>query len=348
MNISTARRPLSEVVKVKTFPFRTLIVLMVGVIGLIISLFVAVSSGAANITVATVWEAIFHLDMQNTEHQIIHEIRIPRVIGAALVGTCFAVAGAIMQGLTRNPLADSGLLGLNAGATFMLAICFAFLPQLSYIYVILFAFLGAALGALLVFGIGMLSKQRLSPIRLVLAGAAISALLSALGEGIALYFEVGQDLAFWFAGGVSGTTWAHLKVIVPCVLIASIGAIILSKSITVLSFGEEIAIGLGQKVTFIKVLSLIIVLVLAGGAVSVVGAVGFVGLIVPHLMRYLVGHDYRWIICSSIVYGAWLVVLADYLARTLNPPYEIPIGALIALIGVPFFLYIARKRGREL
>nr|WP_238600557.1 iron ABC transporter permease [Metasolibacillus meyeri] len=334
--------------KLKTYPFKVIMVLFIGIFGLIISMFIAISLGAANITFSTVWEAIFHLDMKNTEHQIIHEIRIPRVIGAALVGTSFAVAGAMMQGITRNPLADSGLLGINAGATFMLAICFAFFPHLSYTYVILYAFLGAALGAILVFGIGMASKKKLSPLRLVLAGAAVGALLMALGEGIALHFEVGQDLAFWFAGGVSGTTWAHLKVIAPWVVIASIGAIILSKSITVISFGDEIAMGLGQKVTRIKIFSLIIVLILAGGAVSVVGAVGFVGLIVPHLMRYLVGHDYRWIISGSIIYGAWLVVLADCLARTLKPPYEIPIGALIALIGVPFFLYIARKRGREL
>lgn len=327
---------------------RLILFLSIGVVLLIASIFVSIASGTASITVSTVWDALFHLDMKNTDHQIIYEMRLPRVLGAALVGTGFAVAGAIMQGLTRNPLADSSILGINAGATFMLAICFAFFPGTSYTYMILFSLAGAAMGAFLVFGLGVMSKQKLSPIRLVLCGAAVSALLSALGEGIALHFEVGQDIAFWFAGGVSGSTWDNLKVLTPWVVLASIGAIAIAKSITILSFGEEIAIGLGKNTTLIKMLALLLVLVLAGGAVSVVGAVGFVGLIVPHLMRFFVGHDYRWIISGSVIYGAVLVVLADCLARSINPPYEIPIGALIALIGVPFFLYIARKRGSEL
>lgn len=323
-------------------------VMIIGCIGLFFCMMLAISSGAAHITLITMWDVIFHLNLANTEHSIIYEIRIPRVIGAALVGASFAVAGAMMQGVTRNPLADSGLLGINAGAVFMLAITFAFFPHLSYTYVMINSFIGAAIGAGLVFGISMFSHRKLSPLRLVLAGAAVSALLTALAEGVALYYEVGQDLAFWFAGGVSGTTWSHLQVIVPITLLALLAAVLLAKSITVLSFGDDIAIGLGQNVTVIKIVSICIVLILAGGAVSVVGAVGFIGLIIPHIMRFLVGHDYRWIIIGSIIYGAWIVVVADLLARTLNPPYEIPVGALISLVGVPFFLYIARKRGNEL
>ena len=334
--------------QIKLSAKRITAVMITGCIGLFISMLIAISSGAADITLATVWDAIFHLDLENTEHPIIYEIRIPRVIGAALVGASFAVAGAVMQGITRNPLADSGLLGINAGAIFMLAITFAFFPHVTYTYVMLNAFIGAAIGASLVFGIGMFSQRKLSPLRLVLAGAAVSALLTALAEGVALHYEVGQDIAFWFAGGVSGTTWAHLQVIVPITLLALFAAVLLAKSITVLSFGDEIAIGLGQRVTLIKMASICIVLILAGGAVSVVGAVGFIGLIVPHVMRFLIGHDYRWIIIGSIIYGAWLVVVADWLARILNPPYEIPVGALIALVGVPFFLYIASKRGNGL
>lgn len=229
----------------------------------------------------------------------------------------------------------------------MLAICFAFFPGMPYMYIILFSFLGAALGSLIVFGIGSLSRNGLTPIRLVLAGAAVSALLGALSEGIALYFEVGQDLAFWYAGGVSGTRWEHLKVIAPWFIVTLIGAMMLARSITLLSLGEEIAVGLGKKTGQIKMMGTIVVLILAGMAVSVVGAVSFVGLIIPHLTRRLVGHDYRWIIPTSAVLGALLVVLADLAARIINPPYETPIGALIALIGVPFFLYLARKGGKQ-
>ncbi len=184
--------------------------------------------------------------------------------------------------------------------------------------------------------------------RLVLAGAAVSALLTALSEGVAIHFRIGQDLAFWYAGGVSGTTWINLAIMSPWVIIALIGAFILSRSITLLSLGDEVALGLGQRTGRIKFFGALIVLVLAGAAVSVVGAVGFVGLIIPHLTRFLVGHDYRWIIPCSIILGSLIMVVADLAARMVNPPHETPIGALIALIGVPFFLYLARKGGREL
>ncbi|KGX87330.1 FecCD family ABC transporter permease [Pontibacillus litoralis] len=313
---------------------------------LLFSLMLSISLGTADIDLKTVWKAILQFNPDLQEHQIIWELRLPRVIGAAIVGSCFAISGALMQGMTRNPLADSGLLGLNAGAVFMLAVCFVVFPSMPYIYLILFSFLGAALGAGIVYGIGSLSKNGLTPIRLVLAGAAVSALLSALSEGIVLYYEVGQDIAFWYAGGVSGVKWSHLEVIVPWLLIGFVGALMLSQSITMLSLGEEVAVGLGEKTGRVKLLSAIIILILAGAAVSVVGAVSFVGLIVPHITRRLVGYDYRWIIPSSAVLGAILVVLADLAARTINRPYEIPIGALIALLGVPFFLYLVKKGGK--
>lgn len=337
-----------EELQKRSHPIRGVVALIVGVIGLILAIGLSISFGAADISLGTVWTAVAHFSPELTTHQIIHDIRLPRVLGAALVGASFAVAGAIMQGMTRNPLADSGLLGLNSGAAFMLAVCFAFFPGMPYMFLILWSFIGAGLGVAIVYGIGSLSKGGLTPMRLVLAGAAVSALLGALGEGIALYYRIGQDLAFWYAGGVSGTKWSHLQILSPWILIAMIGALILSRSITVLSLGEEIAVGLGQRTGVVKVWGMIIVLILAGAAVSVVGAVGFVGLIIPHLTRYIVGHDYRWIIVCSLVYGALLVVLADLVARVINPPYETPIGALIAFIGVPFFLYLARKGGKEL
>lgn len=341
---------IEELAKIKNYsrPGMGVLVIIGGMLALLLAIGLSISFGAADIKLATVWTAVFYFDPDLTPHQIVREIRLPRVIGAAMVGACFALAGALMQGMTRNPLADSGLLGLNAGAAFMLAICFALFPSLPYMYLILYSFLGAGLGAAIVYGIGSMSRGGLTPMRLVLAGAAVSALLGALSEGIALYFRIGQDLAFWYAGGVSGTKWIHLQVMAPWIVAAMIGAMILSRSITLLSLGEELAIGLGQRTKTIKLFGMLIILVLAGAAVSVVGAVGFVGLIVPHLTRFLVGHDYRWIIPCSLVLGGLLVVLADLGARMINPPYETPIGALIALIGVPFFLYLARQGGKEL
>jgi iron complex transport system permease protein len=334
--------------KLKSRPWAATIIIFGGIAALIFGLGLSVSFGAADIKFAIVWEAIFHFNPDITDHHVIWELRLPRVLGGAMVGASFAVAGAIMQGMTRNPLADSGLLGLNAGAGFALAICFAFFPGLPFMYIIMFCFLGAGIAAGLVYGIGALAKGGLTPMRLVLAGAALSALLSALSEGISLLFRVGQDIAFWYAGGLAGTKWLQLKIMLPWIAVAIAGAIALSRSVTLLSLGEDIARGLGQRTKLIKLACAIVVLILAGSAVSVVGAVGFVGLIIPHLTRKLVGVDYRWIIPCSAVLGSLLVVFADLAARMVNPPEETPVGALIALIGVPFFLYLARKERREL
>jgi iron complex transport system permease protein len=343
----TAKKGTSAV-NLRTRPWAATLILTAGTIALLFGMALAISFGAADIKLSVVWSAVFHFNPDLTQHQIIQELRMPRVLGGAMVGACFAVAGAIMQGMTRNPLADSGLLGLNAGSGFMLAICFAFFPGLPFMYMILYSFLGAALGAAIVYGIGSMAKGGLTPVRLVLAGAALSALLSALSEGIALYYRIGQDLAFWYAGGLAGTKWFQLKIMFPWIAAALLGSIALSRSITMLSLGEDVAKGLGQRIGLVKLAAAIIVLILAGAAVSVVGAVGFVGLIIPHLTRYMVGVDYRWIIPCSAVLGSLLVVFADLAARMINPPYETPVGALIAIIGVPFFLYLARKERREL
>lgn len=334
--------------KLKSRPWAATLIIFGGIAALIFGLGLSVSFGAADIKFAVVWEAIFRFNPDITDHHVIWELRLPRVLGGAMVGASFAVAGAIMQGMTRNPLADSGLLGLNAGAGFALAICFAFFPGLPFMYIIMFCFLGAGVAAGLVYGIGALAKGGLTPMRLVLAGAALSALLSALSEGISLLFRVGQDIAFWYAGGLAGTKWLQLKIMLPWIAGAIAGAIVLSRSVTLLSLGDDIARGLGQRTKLVKLACAIIVLILAGSAVSVVGAVGFVGLIIPHLTRKLVGVDYRWIIPCSAVLGSLLVVFADLAARMVNPPEETPVGALIALIGVPFFLYLARKERREL
>ncbi|MBC1457495.1 FecCD family ABC transporter permease [Listeria newyorkensis] len=337
-----------ELSQLKTRPAMATVILTAGVALLIVSAFIGIAVGAADIDIATVWDALLHYNKSLTTHQIIWELRIPRVLADMMVGAAFAVAGAVMQGMTRNPLADSGLLGLNAGSAFMIAVCFAFLPGLSYNYLIFFSFLGAALGCLLVFGVSALVKGGLSPTRLVLAGAAVASLLTALSEGIAIYFKLSQDLAFWFAGGVAGVKWSQIAVVWPWLIGALIAAMLLSKAVTILSLGDDIAIGLGQNTTRTKLLSMLVVLILAGLAVSVVGPVGFIGLIVPHLVRYMVGVDYRWIIPCSAIVGALLTLYADIGARMVNPPYETPISVIFALIGVPFFLYVARKERRSL
>lgn len=315
-----------------------------GLLGLLMA--ISVTKGPLEIPLSSVWDVLFHFDGENTHHLVVVDLRLPRVIASALVGAAFAVAGAIMQGTTQNPMADSGLMGLNAGAGFALSICFAFFPGLGYMQLILFSFLGAALGAVLVVGIASLQRGGATPMRLVLAGAAVSALLASLSQGIALCFNVAQEIMFWTAGGVAGSNWVQIRMTTPWIAGALLGAMLLSRSVSLLSLGEDVAKGLGLNTGIVNGLCSLIVLILAGASVSVVGPVGFVGLIIPHLARFLVGVDYRLIIPSSAVLGALLLVLADLGARTLNPPLETPIGAMIALIGVPFLLYLARRQRR--
>ncbi|MNI17366.1 Iron-uptake system permease protein FeuB [compost metagenome] len=330
--------------QLKSRPVAAAVILVAGLGAILMGLALSVSVGAADIKLASVWEAVFRFNPKLPQHQVIRELRIPRALAGAVVGACFAVAGAIMQGMTRNPLADSGLLGLNAGASVGLALAFAFAPSLSFMYIMLYCFLGAAAASILVFGIGSLSHSGLTPLRLTLAGAAVSALLLAISQGIAILFHLSQDIAFWMAGGIGGTSWTQLGVMFPWVAGALVGSMMISRSITLLSLGKDVAAGLGQRTRLVQTTGILIVVVLAGAAVSAVGPIAFVGLIIPHITRFLVGVDYRWIIPCSAVLGSVLIVFADIAARLINAPYETPLGALIAVIGVPFFIYLASKR----
>ncbi|MEM5646342.1 iron ABC transporter permease [Bacillus cereus] len=318
------------------------------IICLIGSIFLAVAFGAKDIHLQMVWAAVFDYNPKLTQHQIIYELRLPRVIGAAVVGAAFAVAGAVIQGVTRNPLADAGVLGINAGAMFVVALSFAFFPHMPYSYLMVVSFIGAVLSTVLIFIIGSATAGGLTPMRLTIAGAVMAALLHSLSSGVAIYYDLSQDLAFWYAGGVAGVKWEHLKFLVPIIFITIVFATVLGRSISLISMGDDVATNLGVKTNRTRILGMIIVVILAGVSVSAVGSIGFVGLVIPHIARKIVGVNYRLIIPMSALLGAMLLVLADLGARTVNPPKELAIGIMVALIGVPFFLYIARKVGREL
>lgn len=322
----------------KNHLWRTYTALIGGVILLFFSMAASSMGGMADIPVATLWKAVTQFDSGNPQHLIILDLRLPRVISGALAGAAFAVAGAIMQGVTRNPLADSGIMGINAGAAFALSICFSFFPGIGNRGLLWGAFMGAALGASLVMGASSLRGGRTEPGRLVLAGAAVSALLTALSQGFALYFNVARNVMFWTTGGTAGSTWQQIQSVCPWIAGGIICSFFLARQISMLSLGEETAKGLGVNTIAVNLVCSVLVLILAGTAVSVVGAVGFVGLMVPHLVRFLLGVDYQCILPVSAVFGALLVVLADLCARLINPPFETPLGSVIALLGVPFFL----------
>lgn len=346
---STNSSPNSQEDKpLRSKPAAAVTILLFGTAAILFGIGLSVSVGAVDIRLLTVWDAVFRFDPEMQQHQIIRELRIPRALTGAMVGASFAVAGAIMQGMTRNPLADSGLLGLNAGAGAGLALAFAFAPSLSFLYMMLYCFIGAAAAAILVFGIGSLSINGLTPLRLTLAGAAVSALLLAVSQGVAILFHLSQDITFWMAGGIGGVNWTQIKIIAPWIAASLVVSLMLSRSITLLSLGRDVAAGLGQRTRLVQTAGIVVVVILAGAAVSTVGPIAFVGLIIPHVTRYVVGVDYRWIIPCSAVLGSLLILFADIAARMINAPYETPLGALISVIGVPFFIFLASKRKGEL
>ncbi|WP_042351889.1 FecCD family ABC transporter permease [Bacillus massiliigorillae] len=319
--------------------------LIIGPILLLLAIIVSIHFGASNLSYSSVWEALFSYDDNVSSHVIVRELRLPRAIAAAFVGAALAVSGAILQGMTRNPLGEPSIMGVTAGASFFIAIAFAFFPSVSYLGLMGFSFVGAGVGAFLVLAITSFSRGGITPVKLALAGAAITSLLSSLSTAIGIKFNISKDISYWYAGGVAGVQMKHLAIIIPAIIIGLIAAIMLSRSISVLSMGEEIAKGLGQNTRVIQFLGTVIVLLLTGAAVSIGGMIGFIGLVIPHITRFIVGVDYRWIIPCSAILGALLLVFADIVSRMINAPFETPVGAVTALIGVPFFLYLARKEG---
>jgi len=324
-----------------------LIMMTLGVIVLVGGIVVSISLGAKNIDIGTIISSIFS-DKNNINTKIIRDVRIPRAIAAALVGGFLAVSGAIMQGITRNPIAEPSVMGITQGATFMIAVALVLqriYPNLvlnSFIKMI-FAFLGASISGLLVYFISSRSIRKVDPVKLALAGTAMGTLLISLAMGTSMYFNLSQELSFWIAGGLTSAKWQGVKLLLIVGGIGFIAAVIMAPKITILSLGEEVAIGLGQKTNLVRFISLIIVIGLTGASVSVAGNIVFVGLIVPQIIRGIIGADYKYIIPFSMLFGSILLVYSDILARMINPPYETPIGSLTALLGVPIFIYLVRK-----
>lgn len=307
----------------------------------------AVRLGAKNVSLADIWSAISNPKATGGDISIIRELRLPREVGGILVGAALAVAGAIMQGLTRNPLADPGLLGLTAGANAALAVSFAFIPSIGYYGIMIACFIGAACGVMLVFGIAALRRQNMSPLRMVLAGSAVSALLTAVAEGISLQFKISKNVSMWTSGGLIGTTWGQITAIAPIIILCLIVSILLSRQLTILSLNEGTAVSLGLKTTQVKIALYILITLLAGAAVALVGNIAFVGLMIPHLVRVFAGTDYRAILPLSAIAGATFMVFADTLGRMIDVPFETPVAAIVAVLGLPFFLFIVRKGVRS-
>jgi len=329
----------------KGFNKKFLLIFIICIVGIISVTILSVRMGTKNIPKEVVYDAIFKFDENNVDHLIIKNNRLPRAIAVLVVGGFLAVAGAIMQGITRNYLASPSLMGVNDGSAFFITIAMVFYPGLSNGSLILVSIIGSIVGALLVLGIGSSIKNGLSPVRLAIIGTIVGSFLSSLGSTIAMYFQVSQTISAWYNTKVHTVNNDLLKMIIPIGVIGILIAIIIAKDITISSLGEDIAISLGQRTNIVKYLSMGSVVLLTATSVALVGKIAFVGLVIPNIIRLLVGHDYKYIIFYSLIGGAFFLGLCDLLSRYIGYPFETPIGTVTAIIGVPFFLYMIKTKG---
>ncbi|RSK28478.1 iron ABC transporter permease [Bacillus sp. HMF5848] len=310
---------------------------------LLIFMCLSIVYGYTNTSWYSAYQSFVAYDGSN-EHIILQSIRVPRALIAAAVGISLGIAGTIMQSLTNNPLASPTILGINGGASFLIVFAVSVLGVSSMQILTWFGFAGAAFAAILVYFLGSVGREGLTPMKLTLAGAAMAALLSSLTQGLLVIDEAAlESVLFWLAGSIQGRKLETLIGVLPYLTIAWMMSHFLANSLNILALGEDVAKGLGQKTWLVKIIAGVTVILLAGGAVAVAGPIGFVGIIVPHITRAIVGTDLRWVIPFSGLLGGVLLLLADITARYIIMPQEVPVGVMTAFIGTPFFIYIARR-----
>lgn len=298
------------------------------------------AKGTLKVSIARIFEVIRYND-ESPERMVIWNIRLPRMILAALVGANLAMSGAILQGVMNNPLADPGIIGISSGAgLFGIAILVAF-PQYQHL-VPIFAFFGAMLAAIIIYSLAW--KGGIEPTRIVLSGVAVSALFGAGISALLVFYSDRVHGALTFMNGsLSSRSWPEVYTILPYTIFGFILANIFSEKMNILILGDDIARGVGLNVEATRLGFTALAALLAASAVSVVGLLGFVGLIVPHSIRLIIGNDYRYMLPTSALLGSVLLMFSDTFARTVMSPVEIPVGIVMAILGVPFFLYLLRR-----
>ncbi|WP_456297052.1 iron ABC transporter permease [Vibrio sp. AK197] len=304
--------------------------------------------GQYSVSLQDVWLAFWHPDPSAIEHVIVTTIRLSRSVVAVSVGAALAVAGVLMQTLTRNPLASPAIFGVNAGAVFFIVLASQWFAMSAMSDLVWIAFLGAAVAGALVYTLGNMGRDAQSPVRMVLAGAAVTALFMAFTQGLLVVGQEGVDsVLFWVAGSVSGRELDVITPVLPYLLGVMLAALFLAPHMNILLSGDDVATGLGVNTTLLKAALSVLVIILAGASISMAGNIGFIGLVVPHMARAVVGNDHKWLLLLSAIWGASLLLIADVAGRLMIAPQEVPIGVMTALIGTPFFIYLARKGKRD-
>lgn len=309
---------------------------------LLVGLFLAITLGASKIKLVDIYNSIFHYS-QTTEMMLIRDVRIPRALCVLITGGILGVIGAMIQGVTRNPIAEPSLLGVSQGAILVISILYAIELPITQVNVMIAAFIGAFLSGLLVTGFTLKNASNMAISKLLLAGTSMSTFFISLTTIIGLLTNRSQLIAFWVSGGFRTASWNDLKLLLIVGIPGLFITFLLTSKINLLSLGDDVAIGLGVNPYQIRFFTLVVMIPLCAVSVAVGKNIAFVGLFVPQIVRMLLGEDYRKLIPCSFLLGAVILTYADVAARLVYAPYEMPIGIFTALIGIPFFIKMARK-----
>lgn len=306
--------------------------------------FASLALGSVELEPATVIRAFTAFDGSNG-HLIVLELRLPRTLVGVAVGAALGLAGTVMQGVTRNPLAEPGILGVNAGAALAVVVAIALLGIADPGGYVWFALLGASAASVAVYALGMIGRGGSAPLRLALAGAVLAALLASLTSAVlVLDANTLDQFRFWAVGSIAGRDLGVLADVLPFVVVGSTLALVSGRQLNALSLGDDVARSLGQRTGLVRLGMAAAVVLLAGGAVAAAGPIAFVGLAVPHAARTIVGPDYRWILPYAALLGPSLLLAADIAGRILARPGEVQVGIMTALVGAPVLIWLVRQR----
>lgn len=318
-----------------------------GLVGvLLVVCFFSITQGSRDITLATIWDAFADFDPTSASQTVVRDMRVPRTLLGLSAGAALGISGAVLQGLTRNPLADPGILGINAGAAaFVVGGIMLFGTQQLAAYIWL-AFLGAGFATVVVYGVASLGREGATPIKLALAGAAITAGLTSVTSAIVLVnVDAFQELRTWQVGSLAGRYIDVFQQTAPFIAVGLVAAALFAgKALNGLALGEDVARALGQRVGLTRALLFVLVAVLCGAATAACGPIVFVGLVVPHVARLFCGPDYRWILPYSIVLAPIVLLLADIVGRVVLAPGELQVGVVLGVLGAPVFIALVRYR----
>lgn len=321
--------------------------LVVATVALVLIALLSIWLGSRDIPFTDTWDVLLHPGAWagSDTAVIIHDYRIPRTLLGIVAGLALGLSGALMQALTRNPLAEPGLLGVNTGASTGMVLAIAFLGVTSVLGYVWFALVGAALASLVVYVLGATGRGAASPERLVLAGAAITAVLYAFNTAVLLSNpEAYDEYRFWMVGSLAGRYYDVLLPVLPFVVVGAVVALLLMRPLNALSMGDDVGRALGARPGLTRAAGAVAVTLLCGAATAAIGPIAFVGLAVPHAARLLVGPDQRWVLPYSLVLAPLLLVGSDVVGRVIAPPGEVQVGIVTAVIGVPVFCLLCRRR----